>query len=706
MAEAEIKSSGRPNPGEGPKLPADLRTDQPGTAATLADFLDGGGLSIAEAKLLDACRRGEECIVGDGTRPEVRTRDNEIRASFLRYLILGGCRAVRIHQRGVHLVGAYVCASPSAYGAGLDLEATRIKKDVFLVFCKIEGGIWLARARTGTIYLNGSSVGAIEADGLVSTGSLVLRDHFQAFGSVRLVGATLGGDLDCTDSLFEASPVALHGDGLLVKGAVFLRGQFCAVGTVRLIGARIHGYLDCAGGYFGNEGTALDAAGMGVGGAVLACERFHARGPVVFRDSNIEGGLDCRNGQIDGDLTAGNLSVGGNLWLSSSFLARGTIAIANAKIGGNLHCDGSIFLSKDQAILANRAEIGGDVILGSVNSAGTFQFQNSVIKGNFSAQGATLSSRPCLELRDSTIEGNLVWRDVNHAGGRLGLGGVSAKVLNIDLKSWEKPDEVKINNFSYLGFTDLESGTDTRYWKRFLAMQPLSDRTNKFRPRPYEQLASVLHASGYEEEALNIRIEKETMLTQFVARHRQSESTGIRLVHEGDVFWRRLKGWITDHGYRPGKALIFLALLILSGWLLYFGAAVKGVMAPTHPLIFKEAKRDGSGAIPFHCSLNWVYFLEAGADDPSRPEAAAQGSCKSAMPSEYSEFSPLLYSADIILPIINLRQQDDWAPRVVDVTGERDWFGFALRAIEWVFIILGWALSLLFVSAVSGMIRR
>lgn len=119
-------------------------------------------------------------------------------------------------------------------------------------------------------------------------------------------------------------------------------------------------------------------------------------------------------------------------------------------------------------------------------------------------------------------------------------------------------------------------------------------------------------------------------------------------------------------------------------------------MAPTHPLIFKEARVNGNGEqagqIDPICAKNWVHFLDT--------------KCKSQMPSEYSEFSSFMYSADIALPVVNLRQEDDWSPRVVDQQGNTILSGHLVRIWEWIAIVLGWVLSLMFVSAVGGTIRR
>ena len=58
------------------------------------------GLTKPERKLVEACKRGEPCVLGDGTRPEAPDPEREIRAEVLRYLILGGGRGLRGARAG------------------------------------------------------------------------------------------------------------------------------------------------------------------------------------------------------------------------------------------------------------------------------------------------------------------------------------------------------------------------------------------------------------------------------------------------------------------------------------------------------------------------------------------------------------------------------------------------------------------------------
>ena len=69
--------------------------------------------------------------------------------------------------------------------------------------------------------LTGSWTGAIGADGLKVKGSLFLRNGFHAEGEVRLLGATIGGNLDARGGTFKnPNGNALNADGIKVTGDI------------------------------------------------------------------------------------------------------------------------------------------------------------------------------------------------------------------------------------------------------------------------------------------------------------------------------------------------------------------------------------------------------------------------------------------------------------------------------------------------------
>lgn len=262
----------------------------------------------------------------------------------------------------------------------------------------------------------------------------------------------------------------------------------------------------------------------------------------------------------------------------------------------------------------------------------------------------------------------------------------------MDRNSWEKPSQIRLDNFTFKGFTELPEGCNAQFWRDWLERQPEKYLTTRFRPNPYNQLADVLDRMGHEQEAKSIRVEQRRRQSQFTRLYEPlPDHDSGRLTRKAIVFWNAVQGALVDYGYRPGKAVMYLLGVVVFGSIVFHMAARDGIITPTHPLIFKEVGK----SIPKACADNWVYFPKASKAD-----------CEAAIPSEYSEFNSIMYSIDLALPIVNFRMENDWAPRVVTQQGKRYWPGWWVRTWEWVQIAAGWMLSLLFVSAIGGIIRR
>ncbi|MEO0910544.1 MAG: hypothetical protein AAFX96_09490 [Pseudomonadota bacterium] len=317
--------------------------------------------------------------------------------------------------------------------------------------------------------------------------------------------------------------------------------------------------------------------------------------------------------------------------------------LRNATIQGNLICDATIFEDPNNALIANRARIAGDVDLENVVAKGTIAMTGSDIAGDFLPQGATLLGKPALQLRNTTIGGSLIWRSLGFVDGEVDFSSASCKTISTGHKSWmrkrsdyeeSRPKEaeeaspekqnahhVRLDNFSYTGFSNLPDNCQSDYWVEWLEQQPDEHLAEKFKPRPWEQLASVLQSMGYEEEAMDIRVRKERQQTTFMEKYEPPASNlKGRALRGMNVFFRRaVWGPLVDYGYRPGNALIWLFLVILVGTAIYSFAAKQGIMTPTSPLIFKEARQGGT--IPAWCAENWVYFPDenCGSAMPHQP---------------------------------------------------------------------------------------
>jgi hypothetical protein len=163
-----------------------------------------------------------------------------------------------------------------------------------------------------------------------------------------LLGARIGGGLDCSSGTFEESDdFALTCDSAKINGSVFLRDNFTAKGQVRFLVAEIGGDLDCSNGYFEQgkaDGIALDCDGVKINGVVRLGDDFTAKGEVRIIGAKIVGDLYCEKCKFEnanGDaLLLSRTEVGGAFFLTPERLS-GRIWLSNfhaMTLIDNLNC--------------------------------------------------------------------------------------------------------------------------------------------------------------------------------------------------------------------------------------------------------------------------------------------------------------------------------------------------------------------------------
>jgi hypothetical protein len=258
------------------------------SAAPPPDFPD---LRPAEIRLLRALR-GEaggadvdadgDVVIG-GDLPAVGDVDRAIRAGLIAFLARGGDDRAPTSDRGLRIAGAWIDRG------ALNLEGAELRGDLMLVQCRFDQAPILLGAACASISLNGAVLPGLKGDRLRCSGGLFMLNGFTATGEVRLLGARIGGDLDCDGATLDGGGRdALNADGVQVTGSVFLNGGFTATGTVRLPGAQIGGNLECVGATLnGGGGYALNADGVQVTGAVFLRDGFTATGAMDFTEARI-----------------------------------------------------------------------------------------------------------------------------------------------------------------------------------------------------------------------------------------------------------------------------------------------------------------------------------------------------------------------------------------------------------------------------------
>lgn len=166
---------------------------------------------------------------------------------------------------------------------------------LFAQSVEIEGNVIMSNGfhATGGVSMYGATIGGVLDchNGTIESSEVIELFHADAFDSDAGVELFYGG------SWYIPNWVALIAQSAKIKGSVFLCNGFQATGRVLLQGATIGGDLDCSNGQFHNpEGVALIAQSIEVKGNVFLRNGFQAIGRVSLQGATIGGILDCHNG--------------------------------------------------------------------------------------------------------------------------------------------------------------------------------------------------------------------------------------------------------------------------------------------------------------------------------------------------------------------------------------------------------------------------
>ncbi len=582
--------------------------------------------------------------------------------------------------------------------SGIQIRGARIVEPLMLVFaqlnfplsffgCRIMENIDLRHSMVRGLFFDGSHVKKLAADGARIEGPLHLRNGFRTEGEVRLLGATIGSNLDCSKGRFlNPDGEALNADNLDVEGSVFLKDDFEAQGGVRLLRASIGGDLGCNKGRFLNpKGNALNAAGLNVEGSVFLNEDFEALGEVSLLGATLGSTLECSNGRFlnpDGKaLTADRLNVKGSVFLKDDFEAQGEVRLLGAAIGSNLECSNGRFLNPDgKALTADSLNVKGDVHLQQEFCAeGAVRFLGAHIGGSLFCSGGNFKSReqPALDLENATVGGNLIiraeeenppkieglvdlngasvfrafiWRDLEKPEqASLDLRHAKIGVLFDQPDSWPVPGKLALDGLTYDRIDQLQADHIKSRLEWIRRSQP-----GVYTPQPYEQLAKVLKESGFEKDAQDVLIAKND---SYVKHAPVSRGAKIR---------RWVFGRLLGYGYRPWQAVSWLLGFWLVGLVLFQFGRQMDVMLPTQD---KDLTID---------TTSGRYIIS----------------------DAYPKFVAPIYALDAFIPLINLHQVTYWLPVARNICG------VIILAYFCFHIIFGWVLVSMFLVGLTGMLKR
>ena len=458
--------------------------------------------------------------------------------------------------------------------------------------------------------------------------------------------------------------------------------------------------FSCTGGKFHkSEKYALDAAGLKTKGSVFLHEGFYAKGEVRLLGASIGGKLDCAGGHFDNEnsegreyaLNAEQVRTGGHVYLNNHkllrcgpFSARGRVRFANANIGGNLNCKNGRFSHSGE---------GSAIAAGGLRSRGAvFLSDRFAVQGDVDLHVAQIGNFVCEECGPC-------YKSI------INLSSTKAVAVDDDKESW-KSFEFLLDDFTYNTFFGENTPKD-KHRLEWLGRRPATRRAKRgsvevlFSPLPYEQTAKVLFGMGHGSDAREILLEKE---------RRQTDD-------KRTPWWQKIgrKLWdgFSGYGYQLRLTVSWSLAIIAIGWLVFSHAANIGRIVPHQPAIIAKMEHSQMSS---NGGFNMVCFHE---EFP-----------------EYPKFNPLVFSADVFIPVFALHQEPFWSP--VASNGAAIWWLLSLlaalviylslhpRRIEshvaivlclclfgvaspkhwyWLEIGFGWILTSLFLLSVTGLLR-
>ncbi|MFA1029830.1 Membrane-associated oxidoreductase [Pseudomonas syringae pv. helianthi] len=424
--------------------------------------------------------------------------------------------------------------------------------------------------------------------------------------------------------------------------------------------------------------------------------------------ARVEGQLGCSKGFFSAlkgpAFIADRIHVSGSVFLYNGFSSTGSVRFLGAKVHGQFNCNnGSFNGNGGTALSLDAAFIAGSLFLGRAFTAhGKVVLQGALIKGDLVMREAERLSG--LSAKRVNIEGALVLRGLVNPLDNVSFVGARVGYLDDDKKSWGKNTD--LDGFVY-GFIHVHSAMSISDRLKWLGVENRVAATEgslpEFRPQPWRHLQNVLDEMGHAEEAKQVGIEFEKRLRSagLIGQSPESWNSVRRWFYKKLMtFLHVMYGYLTGYGYRPMLLLrSFMVVWLLCSGIYWLAANEGAIFAPSDPLVFQNEKY--ASCIPSPSSVE------------QKPSNTGNWYLCADLPEAYTGFSPLAFSLDLLLPLVDLHQEKDWAPLIetpkANIFAELRGFFSAKRLVRfvmWVEILAGWGFSLLFVAVVSGLARR
>jgi hypothetical protein len=496
----------------------------------------------------------------------------------------------------------------------------RARGTISLLNARISSGLTLRGAsltptRSGALPLRGSDAAdphvdpraALMLDRIEVDGNVRLDDGFRSTGTLRMVNARIGGSLWLARANVDASGGApapapyrsVHFDGTTVDGDIYGQGVRLT-GETRLVNIRVKGNVVLDESVLRNGGGNALLANWCQIGSNLSCRQLDAEGTVELRTSDIGASVNLR---------AARMARPGAYRYTTG--VKPLLDVGGARIGRDLICAAGE--TTDPA--TGRKEPR------DFHAHGGVRVRHATVGREVNLRGARLGDdSPNYALNAlglTTQELRLTLRAAPR--GPVTLRQARCTVLDDNAAFWDVRSGLELDDFRYAALARPVGLDDDRRIRQRLDWLRSAMRKS-YRPGPYDQFAEVLRATGNDEHASTVLIEKQRL------RHVALADGVHGLLKPLVLLWSWLQRSMVGYGYRPARAVAWLLVLLLLG----------GVWFTFHPLqVINEQ--------------------------------------------DHLEWNSWLYTVDLLVPIVDLGNKNRW-----HVTGASQWISSGLIAMGWV----------------------
>lgn len=413
----------------------------------------------------------------------------------------------------------------------------------------------------------------------------------------------------------------------------------------------------------GCDDATLSHHGLAISGAWvtgdLNLRGLHHDISFILADSHIKGQVHLHdaelkrvhlNGTFCNGLQGQRCKLTTNLFLSNGFHAAGTVDLLNAAIGGQFACRGGSF---SRVLCCQGTQVKSDWVYDGLAKPPKQLVATNMSVSNFSDDENSYRRTSLLHLEGFTFN-------------RLTSNMSPAQRLAIWNRKYEDKIKPKIPNIPWLCHTSQRD----------------------FDPAPHSFLARYYDRAGHHSAARDIRVSRDRRVAQATYNRRICSSTSheheMRNIILGNIalLVSSINNLSLSFNHKPARSIGILLILGFIGWYVFSSAYAHDQMVPAQA--------------PILASADWQRSIEQAPDNP-----AAHWKAHSNIGKDYETFNAVLYTADVIIPLVDFTQEAAWSP-----SHTRGNWGVAAFWAKPLLKFFGWVLSAVITAAFAGFIER